>query len=369
MSLSTDHAGHEGEVKGVEWKFGCAILGGYLIPMVLGAMFPRAQEHECDDECGEAPGLRDENAAGKLALLDTAHGIDKNSVDSETDDHCCHCEVEAATGQHKDVPQDAETATLDATQTIRSGESSDGCEKGKDCEDPDDCLALDHDHDHHNHGSNDGHHRESVFKDEAHILESGEAAAAASAHGHSHAHAHAHCAHSAGVPTTKTRNYRSTINYPLCATILLGDSFHNFADGIFVGIGFLLCSRDVALSILFITLYHEIAQELADFFILTKHAGLSVPWALALNFLSGLSVMLGGITVLAVQDLTAQAVGLILAVAAGVYIYIGATECIPRVDKQLHGWKDRALGIVMFAVGAIPIGLALLNHQHCDGSH
>ena len=138
---------------------------------------------------------------------------------------------------------------------------------------------------------------------------------------------------------------------------------------LFVGVGFLLCSRDVALSILFITLYHEIAQELADFFILTKHAGLSAVHALALNFLSGLSVMLGGITVLAVKDLTSQAVGIILAIAAGVYIYIGASECIPRVDQQLHGWKDRVLGIVMFSVGAIPIGLALLNHQHCDGSH
>jgi zinc transporter ZupT len=79
--------------------------------------------------------------------------------------------------------------------------------------------------------------------------------------------------------------------------------------------------------------------------------------------------MLGGIIVLAVKDITAHAVGIILAVAAGVHIYIGASECIPRVDRQLHGWKDRALGVVMFAVGAISIGLALLNHQHCDGSH
>lgn len=189
---------------------------------------------------------------------------------------------------------------------------------------------------------------------------------------HGEEHGHESIFKDETLPTTadaKRHNYRDTINYPLCATILIGDSFHNLADGIFVGIGFLLCSNDVALSILFITLYHEIAQELADFFILTKHAGLSVKWALALNFLSGLSVMLGGIIVLAVNDITAHAVGIILAVAAGVYIYIAASECIPRVEKQLHGAKDRVLGIVMFAVGAIPIGLALLNHQHCDGSH
>ena len=275
--------------------------------MILGAMFPRSHEHECTDECGEAPGLRRESQAGALALVETGHG--------------CH-------GHN---------------HTIRSGEtsSSDDCEKGKDSADLED-LGLGHEDDDGNaKAEDDGHLRESIFKDEA-------------------------------IPATidaKSRNYRDTINYPLCATILIGDSFHNLADGIFVGIGFLLCSNDVALSILFITLYHEIAQELADFFILTKHAGLSVKWALLLNFLSGLSVMLGGIIVLAVNDITAHAVGIILAVAAGVYIYIGASECIPRVEKQLRGWKDRVLGIVMFAVGAIPIGLALLNHQHCDGSH
>ena len=250
--------------------------------------------------------------------------------------------IETSNGCHGHSHSVRSPQDCDANQTIRSGEtSSDDCEKGKDCEDPE-CLALDHEDDDGNAKSeDDGHLRESIFKDEA-------------------------------LPATtdvKSRNYRDTINYPLCATILIGDSFHNLADGIFVGIGFLLCSNDVALSILFITLYHEIAQELADFFILTKHAGLSVKWALALNFLSGLSVMLGGIIVLAVNDITAHAVGIILAVAAGVYIYIGASECIPRVEKQLRGWKDRVLGIVMFAVGAIPIGLALLNHQHCDGSH
>ena len=77
--------------------------------------------------------------------------------------------------------------------------------------------------------------------------------------------------------------------------------------------------------------------------------------------------MLGGITVLAVNDLTSQAVGIILAVAGGVYIQIGASECIPRVDAVMHGWKDRVMAILLFATGAVPIGLALLNHQHCEG--
>eukprot|EP00978_Attheya_sp_CCMP212_P028169 scaffold96547_cov24-Attheya_sp.AAC.1 len=113
------------------------------------------------------------------------------------------------------------------------------------------------------------------------------------------------------------------------------------------------------------TLYHEIAQELADFFLLTEHANLSVPWALLLNFASGLSCTLGGILILAFS-LTNEAVGIILGVAGGVYIYVAASECVPRIELAVRNTKDRLISLGWFCVGAIPIGLVLLNHQHCD---
>ena len=47
------------------------------------------------------------------------------------------------------------------------------------------------------------------------------------------------------------------------------------------------------------TIVHEVAQELADYIILTDAGKLSPFAALSLNFASGLSVMLGAIIVLA----------------------------------------------------------------------
>ena len=114
------------------------------------------------------------------------------------------------------------------------------------------------------------------------------------------------------------------------------------------------------------TPYHEIVQELADFFLLTRQGELSIATALALNFVSGLSVMLGGIIILSV-NLTAQAVGVILGMAAGVYIYNAVSECLPRVDAAVGGREDRLMSIFMFIVGSVPIGLVMLNHQHCEG--
>jgi len=154
-------------------------------------------------------------------------------------------------------------------------------------------------------------------------------------------------------------------NWRLLISIIVGDFFHNFADGIFIGVGFMLCDKKVAHSIAFATIYHEMAQEVADFFLLTNQVGLSVPLALALNFISGLSVMFGGITVLVVK-LSNTEIGVLLAIAGGVYIHIAACECVPRIEAEIKCHTGRFWNLFMIAVGAIPIGLVLMNHKHCD---
>lgn len=157
---------------------------------------------------------------------------------------------------------------------------------------------------------------------------------------------------------------KSFINYRLGASILIGDAFHNFADGLFIGAAFLGCSFATALSITAVSLFHELAQELADFIILTRYVGLSVTKACALNFTSGLSVCIGGITVLAAKP-SDEAIGIILAFAGGVYVNIAACESMPRVERCTKDRNDRALTLFSIIMGTIPIGLILLDHKHC----
>ena len=59
-------------------------------------------------------------------------------------------------------------------------------------------------------------------------------------------------------------------------------------------------------------------------------------------------------------------VGVVLSVAAGVYLYIAACECLPRVSQVVETRGDRLVSIFTFIVGVVPIGLALLNHSHCE---
>ena len=85
-----------------------------------------------------------------------------------------------------------------------------------------------------------------------------------------------------------------------------------------------------------------------------------------LNFCSGLSVTLGGLVVLA-TDVSNFAIGVLLSMSSGLYIHVAAKECMPIVDRLAVSLSDKALALLAFVLGAIPIGLVLLNHEHCEG--
>lgn len=85
-----------------------------------------------------------------------------------------------------------------------------------------------------------------------------------------------------------------------------------------------------------------------------------------LNFCSGLSVTLGGMVVLA-TDISNFSIGILLSMSSGLYIHVAAKECMPIVDRLAVSLSDKALALLAFAFGAIPIGLVLLNHEHCEG--
>lgn len=154
------------------------------------------------------------------------------------------------------------------------------------------------------------------------------------------------------------------INWSLLTSVVIGDFFHNFSDGVFIGTAWLSCDRSLAVTIVAATAFHEIAQEIADYFLMVHLCGLK-PWvALAVNFACGMSILLGGVLVLA-ADLTSGAVGIILCVSAGVYIHVAVSECLPTAERAQKETKHKLYGLLAFVCGAVPIGLILLNHQHC----
>jgi zinc transporter ZupT len=151
------------------------------------------------------------------------------------------------------------------------------------------------------------------------------------------------------------------------SSVLLGDFMHNLCDGIFIAAAFRGCGGSFGWGVTAGSAYHEIAQEISDYFVLTnpEQGALKPLVALALNFLSGLGVMVGAIIICAQDEVENHVTGVMLAFGGGVYLQIAATECMGRVHALATSPKLRIAALFMFAVGAVLIGLILIDHEHC----
>jgi len=168
--------------------------------------------------------------------------------------------------------------------------------------------------------------------------------------------------------TENEQEEQNSIDWGLAGSLIIGDFLHNFGDGIFIGAAFFGCSKSLAWTIVGITVYHEIAQEISDLLLLTRFAGFSLLQAIVVNFLSGTSVIIGGLIILAI-DVGDVALGVIFAISSGIYLQIALAECSPRANANMNTTKERLLGLLMFTIGVVPIGLTLLNHNHCEAGH
>ena len=76
-------------------------------------------------------------------------------------------------------------------------------------------------------------------------------------------------------------------------SVLVGDSIHNFCDGVLIAAAFLV-DPDVGLFTALAIILHEIPQEVGDYIVLIN-AGFSKRKALFYNALSGMAAVLGGV--------------------------------------------------------------------------
>ena len=169
------------------------------------------------------------------------------------------------------------------------------------------------------------------------------------------------------VKVAEIENKKTTTVFAIC----VGDFAHNITDGFAIGIAFKHCDLTLAWGILGATLYHEIAQELADFVLLTSDAGCTVTQALLFNFVAGTSVIIGGLIGHGI-DVSEGSMGVILAFGGGTYIYLAASEALPLALNGAGASatfaetkKHYAAVLAAFIFGAVAVGLILLNHEHC----
>ena len=167
----------------------------------------------------------------------------------------------------------------------------------------------------HAHGSNDGHAGDGHCED------------------HTHAHHHFH---------------GETVS------ILVGDAFHNFTDGLLIAAAF-LADPGLGWTTTLAIIAHEVPQEAGDFAILLA-AGWARGRAMFWNAVSSLSSLAGGLIGYIALERAQDWVPVIITIAAASFLYIAVADLMPRLKRENSalGWHGLLLaaGIAVVVIGS-----------------
>ena len=157
-----------------------------------------------------------------------------------------------------------------------------------------------------------------------------------SAHALNHAHSHSHDHGRSGM------------------MVMIGDTFHNFVDGILIASAFMV---DIKVGIVTSAaiIAHEIPQEVGDFLILL-HSGYSKKQAFLFNLVSSFATVVGGtIAYFALQHVQTWA-PTILGFAASSMLYVAVADLIPSLHKrtELRATVSQ-LSLIACGVGSIAL--------------
>ncbi len=150
-------------------------------------------------------------------------------------------------------------------------------------------------------------------------------------------------------------HHHDTGVHPFTYLNLVGDGVHNFIDGAIVATSFLV-SVPLGLVTSLAVVLHEIPQEIGDFSILV-YGGFSRSKALFYNFLSALAAFLGAILAYLSASIVEGFTNILIAFAAGGFIYIASADLIPELQKE-RGLRRSLYQLLAFLGG---IGLIHLT--------
>lgn len=138
---------------------------------------------------------------------------------------------------------------------------------------------------------------------------------------------------------------------------LLGIGFHSLIDGIIIGIAFQI-GYAVGLIASFAVIFHEIAEGIFTYTLLIHD---NISKSLFYSWLVALATPVGAITAyFFTRGISDSSLGILLAIAAGSFIYIGASDLVPATHK-----KQAFLNVVLVLLG---VGFVVLMGYLAPGA-
>lgn len=139
---------------------------------------------------------------------------------------------------------------------------------------------------------------------------------------------------------------------------LVGDTVHNFIDGMIIAGSFLVNTHLGVVTTLAVIL-HEIPQEIGHFGIFFHH-GLSLKKSLLFNLISAIFAILGCVFVLILGTSITDFSKYILPITAGGFIYLASSDLIPELHRHENLPSHSLAQIIGVILGFSLMALLLL---------
>lgn len=143
-------------------------------------------------------------------------------------------------------------------------------------------------------------------------------------------------------------------------SVLVGDSIHNFCDGVIIAAAF-LADTHLGIVTAVAVVAHEIPQEAGDYIVLLN-AGFSRSKALMFNALSGLAAVAGGIIGFFAMGPWERLFPYLLVLASSSFIYVAVADLLPQLQQRLS-WRQTVAQIVFLVMGLGLVSVASSFHQ------
>lgn len=148
--------------------------------------------------------------------------------------------------------------------------------------------------------------------------------------------------------------------------IVIGDTVHNFIDGVAMAATFLV-SIPLGIVTSLAVAAHEIPQEIGDFGLML-HKGVPRKRVLLINLYSALAAMAGAVITYMAKDSIEGLLPAVLGLTAGFFIYIAASTLIPEIhsreDQKMAFWETMMLFLGVLVIYLTITALESLNLVH-----
>ncbi len=134
--------------------------------------------------------------------------------------------------------------------------------------------------------------------------------------------------------------------------IIIGDTMHNFIDGVVIAATFLFNAPLGILTALAI-FAHELPQEIGDFGLLL-HKGLKRKNIIFINILSAAVAFLGATITYLLGDAIRNSIPIFISLTAGFFIYIASSDLIPEIHHE------RRKGFAVIESGLLALGVIIV---------